>query len=182
MITSPRLSVIVVILVLVSCEKKKLGSELKSAESNGYTYEYVPDDPLKVRIGTQADKQPEAMKAMHKLMVDFPGSQKGFEMARNAMLSQIESERITKSGVLFTYEYAREQGIDYDIRKDVYEKTQTVTLDDIANFQQQYVKGKTLNVVLIGDKDKINFRGLTTIWKRARLRWMSYLVTRKSRE
>jgi len=81
-------------------------------------------------------------------------------MARNAMLSQIESERITKAGVLFTYESAREQGLDYDVRKDVYEKTQKFTLDDIANFQQQYIKGKTLNVVLIGDKDKINFKAL----------------------
>ena len=126
----------------------------------GSAYRPTDNDLFYGYIGTQADKQPEAMKAMHKLMVDFPRSQTGFEMARNAMLSQIESERITKAGVLFTYESAREQGLDYDVRKDVYEKTQKFTLDDIANFQQQYIKGKTLNVVLIGDRNKINFKAL----------------------
>ena len=52
MITSLRLATTVAILFLISCDKKKLSYELKTAESNGYTYEYVPDDPLKVRIYT----------------------------------------------------------------------------------------------------------------------------------
>jgi len=111
-------------------------------------------------IGTQADKQPEAMKAMQKLMVDFPRSETGFEAARNAILNQIESERITKSSILFTYEWTRQLGLDYDTRKDVYEKTQKFTLNDINAFQEQFIKTKKTNVVLIGDKNKINFKEL----------------------
>ena len=34
------------------------------------------------------------------------------------------------------------------------------TLDDIAAFQQDYIKGKNFNIVLIGSKDKINFKAL----------------------
>lgn len=92
--------------------------------------------------------------------MDFPKSEGGFEIARNAILNQIESERITKADILFNYESARKKGVDYDMRKDVYDKTQKFTLNDVTAFQQQYVKGKNFNVVLIGDKDKINFKAL----------------------
>ncbi|MBL0744753.1 M16 family metallopeptidase [Chryseolinea lacunae] len=113
-------------------------------------------------IGTQADKQSEAMKAMKGLLVDFPRVESNFDVARNAILSRIESERITKGRILFTYERARKRGIDYDIRRDVYEQVQHFTLDDIAKFQEQQIKGKPFNVVVIGDKKKIDFKALST--------------------
>ena len=111
-------------------------------------------------IGTQADKQPEAMKAMRGLLTDFPKSEGGFEVARNAILNQIESERITKARILFDYETARKRGLDYDIRKDIYEQTQKFTLADVQKFQEQYIKGQNYNIVLIGNKSKINFKEL----------------------
>jgi predicted Zn-dependent peptidase len=111
-------------------------------------------------IGTQADKQPEAMKAMQKLLTDFPRSESGFDVAKKAILNQIESERITKADILFNYESARKRGLTYDIRKDIYDQTQNFTMDDVAKFQGQYIRGKNYNVVLIGDKDKINFKEL----------------------
>lgn len=111
-------------------------------------------------IGTQADKQPEAMKAMQGLLKDFPKSEAGFEVSRNAILNQIESERITKTRILFNYLDAQKKGLDYDIRKDVYEQAQKFTLEDVAKFEQAYMKGRHFNVVLIGNKDKINLKEL----------------------
>jgi zinc protease len=111
-------------------------------------------------IGTQADKQPEAMKAMLDLLQNFPRSENGFEVARNAIMNQIESQRITKANILFNYESARKRGLDYDVRKDVYEQVQNYTLEDVANFQAQHLKNNKYNIVLIGSKDKINFRDL----------------------
>lgn len=118
------------------------------------------NDMFYAYIGTQADKQPESMKAMLGLLKDFPKSQNGFEVARNSILNQIESERITKSNILFNYETAKRKGLTYDIRKDIYNEVQKFTLDDVAKFQQDYLKGKNFNVVLIGNKDKINFKEL----------------------
>ena len=51
--------------------------------------------------------------------MSFPKSENGFEVAKNAILNQIESQRITKASILFNYETARKKGIDYDIRKDI---------------------------------------------------------------
>ena len=45
------LLVAVLTLLLYGCRQEKT-LELKTAESQGFTYSYVPDDPLKVRIYT----------------------------------------------------------------------------------------------------------------------------------
>jgi predicted Zn-dependent peptidase len=142
--------------------------ELREAQGLAYSafaYYGTADKPTDndlfyAYIGTQADKQPESMKAMMGLLQDFPKSQGGFEVARNSILNQIESERVTKSGILFNYESARRKGLTYDIRKDVYDQVQKFTLDDVEKFQREYLKDKNFNVVLIGSKDKINFKEL----------------------
>lgn len=111
-------------------------------------------------IGTQADKQPEAMRAMLGLLQNFPKSENGFEVAKSAILNKIESQRITKASILFSYETARRRGLDYDVRKDIYEQVQSATLADVEKFQQENLKNNKYNVVLIGSSDKINFRDL----------------------
>ncbi|HLZ15404.1 MAG TPA: insulinase family protein [Cyclobacteriaceae bacterium] len=111
-------------------------------------------------IGTQADKQTESMKAMMGLIQDFPKSESGFEVARTSILNQLESERITKTNILFNYETAKRRGVDHDIRKDAYEQIQNMTIEDIANFQKDYIKGRKFNVVLVGDQKKLNLKNL----------------------
>ena len=118
------------------------------------------NDSFYAYIGMQADKQPEGMKAMTELLENLPKSENGFDVAQNAILSQIESQRITKASILFNYETARKRGLDYDVRKDIYEDVQKATLADIEKFQQENIKNSKYNVVLIGSKDKINFKDL----------------------
>jgi zinc protease len=112
-------------------------------------------------IGTQADKQPEAMDAMMNLIQNFPKSENGFEVAQKSLLSRLESERITKTSILFNYESAKRRGVDHDLRKDIYESIQNMTIEDVANFQKQYIKDKPFNVVLVGDKKKLSFKHLS---------------------
>jgi predicted Zn-dependent peptidase len=111
-------------------------------------------------IGTQADKQAESMKAMTDLIQNFPRSESGFEVARNSLLNQLESERITKTSILFNYENAKRKGLDHDVRKDVYEEIQGMTIEDVANFQKHYIKDRKFNVVLVGDRNKLNLKDL----------------------
>ena len=46
------LGALVIILLMISCNQEKNKFELKTETSNGYSYEYVTNDPLKVRIYT----------------------------------------------------------------------------------------------------------------------------------
>jgi predicted Zn-dependent peptidase len=47
-------------------------------------------------IGTQADKLPEAMKAMEELLDKMPESSASFDLAKESILKGIETERVTK--------------------------------------------------------------------------------------
>ncbi|MDH5382086.1 MAG: insulinase family protein, partial [Cyclobacteriaceae bacterium] len=117
-------------------------------------------DVMFAYIGTQSDKQSEAMAAIRNLIENMPESQTAFDIAKQSILSKIESERITKSGILWNYEAARKQNLDYDIRKDVYEKVQTMTFADLMKFHSEYIKGINFISVLIGNKENINFDDL----------------------
>jgi predicted Zn-dependent peptidase len=111
-------------------------------------------------VGTQADKQPEAMESMLDLLNNMPESEAAFNIAKEAILSQIESERITKSSVLWSYENAKDLGLDYDLRKDVYEKIQNMEFQNLKSFHEKYIKGKPFVTILVGSRDKINFDDL----------------------
>jgi len=111
-------------------------------------------------IGTQADKLPEAMKGMTELLNTMPETEVLFQSAKASIMQSMRSERITKSGVLFSYESARKLGLNYDIRKDIYEKLPAMTLADVRSFQQQYMKGKPYTVLVLGKKSELDVKAL----------------------
>ncbi|MEH0158488.1 insulinase family protein [Limibacter armeniacum] len=111
-------------------------------------------------VGTQADKLNEAMREMKKLMDNLPEDEKAFNTAKASLLSKIESERITKSSVLFNYESALKKGLDHDIRKDVYNAVQNMTLEDVKAFHQNFIKDQNYVICVVGDKKKLDFNVL----------------------
>jgi predicted Zn-dependent peptidase len=111
-------------------------------------------------VGTQADKQPEAMSSMLNLLNNLPESETAFNISKEAILSQIESERITKYSVLRSYERAKDLGLDYDLRKDVYERVKDMNFQDLKAFHEKYVKDKPFVTILIGSRDNIDLKDL----------------------
>jgi predicted Zn-dependent peptidase len=111
-------------------------------------------------IGTQADKLPEAMAGMETLLNDMPMAEANLTVARQSIRNSIATERITKSDVLFAYERAKRLGLDYDLRRDVYEQTANMSLADLKKFQEARVKGRPQTVLVIGSKDRLNFKEL----------------------
>ncbi|MBA9079617.1 M16 family metallopeptidase [Rufibacter quisquiliarum] len=111
-------------------------------------------------IGTQADKLPEAMAGMQELLNDMPLAATNFENAKASVRNSIATERVNKVGILMNYEQARKLGVDHDIRKDIYESLDALTLDQIKAFQQQFVKGQNQTILVIGSKDRLNFKEL----------------------
>lgn len=111
-------------------------------------------------IGTQSDKLPEAMAGMQNLLENMPVAEANFTNAKASIRNSIATERITKANVLFDYERAKKLGIDYDIRRDIYQNINTMTLADIQKFQNQFVKGQPQLILVIGSKDRLNFNEL----------------------
>ena len=118
---------------------------------NNYVFSY---------IGTQADKLPEAMSSMMEIINNMPESQPKFAASKESILQSIRSERITKTGILFSYENAQKLGLDYDIRKDIYTKVPTLSFDEVKAFEQTHLKGKQYNVLTLGNKDLLDLKTL----------------------
>jgi predicted Zn-dependent peptidase len=115
---------------------------------------------LQSYIGAQADKLSEAMAGMQALLTDMPLADANFQNAVASLQNSISTERITKSGILFDYERAKRLGLNYDIRQDVYQSANSMTFDQLKEFQQKYVKGQPQAILVIGSKDKLNFKEL----------------------
>ncbi|HSI90726.1 MAG TPA: insulinase family protein, partial [Adhaeribacter sp.] len=111
-------------------------------------------------IGTQSDKLPEAMVGMQHLLNEMPVAEANFDNAKASIRNTLATERITKSAVLFDYERAKKLGLDYDIRKDIYNNLNITTFEDIKKFQNTYVKEKPQAILVIGSKDRLNFNEL----------------------
>jgi len=116
-------------------------------------------------IGTQSDKLPEAAAGMQALLNDMPQAEANFANAKESILNSISTERITKSDILFDYERAKRLGLDYDIRRDIYQNVNTLTFDDMKKFQEQFVKGQNQEILVIGAKDRLNFKELAKYGK-----------------
>ncbi|WP_457069240.1 M16 family metallopeptidase [Hymenobacter sp. UYAg731] len=111
-------------------------------------------------IGTQSDKLPEAMAGMEALLTDMPVAEANLEIAKNAIRNSISTERITKGNILMSYERAKRLGLDYDLRRDVYASTQKMTFDELKKFQLAKIHGQNQVILVIGSKDRLNFKEL----------------------
>ena len=121
-------------------------------------------------IGTQADKLPEAMAGMYALLNNMPESQVAFASAKEAIKNKIETERITRTSILFNYERAMKFGLTQDVRKDLYDKLPSMSFSSANAFQTKYVKGRPYTILVLGDKNKLD---LNTLSKYGKIKYLS---------
>ena len=119
-----------------------------------YNYSYV---------ATQPDKLKAASDAMIALLNDIPEAQNQFELAKESISKNIESERIIKSDIFWTYVQANDRGIDYDIRKDTYKHMKEVSMDDFKEFFNKHISNKEYVYLVIGNKNMVDFNVLKNL-------------------
>jgi predicted Zn-dependent peptidase len=107
-------------------------------------------------IGSQADKLEEALKGLSDLLNEMPKAEGSFSSARELILQEMCSQRITKADVIFNYLDAEQLGLSADIRRDIYEKVQKCSFEDIANFHKNNIKGKPITTLVLGKKENLN--------------------------
>ena len=54
----------------------------------------------------------------------------------------------------------KRRGIDYDIRKDMYESIENMTIQDMSSFFDQNVKGGEYTALVIGKKSDLDLSAL----------------------
>ncbi|MAZ01168.1 MAG: peptidase M16 [Flavobacteriales bacterium] len=107
-------------------------------------------------IGTQADKLSEGMQGMFDLLNDMPEAKINMENARNGIIQKTNTERITKSKVINQYLKAEKMGLNYDIRKDIYNGVKNFQMNDLVNFHNNYIKNDNYTIMILGNKDALD--------------------------
>jgi predicted Zn-dependent peptidase len=120
---------------------------------------------LQAYVGTQPDKLREAVEAFQTIMEDMPVSAAQIEHARQSVLKQIAAGRIAPSELYWTWRANQQRGIKGDLRELVYKHLQTAQADDLLAYQEQHVKGRRYTWLVIGERERIDFKYLRKIGK-----------------
>ncbi|MFN8286844.1 MAG: insulinase family protein [Chitinophagales bacterium] len=114
-------------------------------------------------VGTQADKLSAALKEMNRLLNDMPEVPQQFDGARESVVKRLESDWITRDGIYWAYDRAQKRGLNYDVRKTIYEKAKTMTAADVHAFFDKHVKGKKYAYLVMGKKEDLNMDALRSL-------------------
>jgi predicted Zn-dependent peptidase len=116
-------------------------------------------------IATQNDKMNDAIDAFLSILNDMPESENAFAIARDAILTNIRTQRTLREQILWSYISAKEFGYDTDRNRELYERIPAYTLDDVKRFQQQYIKDKPYTYCILGDTKDLDFDALGRLGK-----------------
>lgn len=111
-------------------------------------------------IGSQADKLEEALNGLFALLNEMPKSQSSFDAAKESILQEIRTQRITKAAILFDYVAAKDLGNTIDMRKPVFEKVQNLGFDDIKAFHESLIKNKATTLLVLAKKENLDLKVL----------------------
>lgn len=114
-------------------------------------------------VGTQADKLETTMKQMKLLLTDAVLVPKQYEGARTSAVKNMESEWVTGENIFSAYERATKRGLNYDLRKDMYAKIPTISIEEFKAFFDKHVKGKPFTYLVIGKKENVDFKVLEAL-------------------
>lgn len=114
-------------------------------------------------IATQNDKMKQAIEAFDEIINTMPESEAAFNVAKESYINQLRTLRYTKASVLYAFINTRDMGLDYDRARDVFEKVQTMTLDDVKAVQQQWVKDRNYYYLILGDSKNLDLNYLRTL-------------------
>ena len=123
------------------------------------------DDPeyYYTYIVTQNDKMGDCIRQFNNLLDSMPQREAAVEVARQSLMKSIASARTTKFGVLTSYWYNQKRGLNYDIRKTIYETLPKLTLKDLVDFEHEYMADKTYKYIILGNEKELDMNLLEKI-------------------
>ena len=102
---------------------------------------------------------------MDELLTSMPTVEKNLNIAKTQLKKEIESERITQDGIIYSYLAAKELGLNYDIRKNIYDSIDNVSMKDLTNFHSKYLAKKPYTYVILASEKNISTEELKKIGK-----------------
>lgn len=114
-------------------------------------------------IITQNDKMMDCVRQFHQILDTIPQSETAFQIAKDAVVKQLASQRVQKLNVLYSYLAMKKLGLDYDLNEKIYRDVQRLTLQDIVRFEQQQMGRKPYRYIILGDEKELDVPSLERI-------------------
>lgn len=115
------------------------------------------------QIATQNDKMMDAIYAFNEIIENMPLSESAFTLAKEGLLTRLRTDRITKSEVIWSYIEAQDLGINEDRRKTIFNEIQKMTLQDVVNFHEQWIKNRKYSYFILGNQKELDVKSLEKI-------------------
>lgn len=137
--------------------------EIRESQALAYsTYAYYAQPMLPKEIGrmfayvgTQSDKMPAAIHSMNELIHNMPQNQSSFDQAKNSLDNNIRTSRTTKTGIYFAWRTVQLLNLPKTTNELLFDKINTVTMADVVNFQESYVKQGNYTLSILADESKV---------------------------
>lgn len=145
--------------------------ESRALAYSAYTYNMSPyrkdqSSYLRAFVGTQVDKLPEAIPAMMEIINEMPVSGDLIHGAAKAIIKKMNSERVKNSRIYWNYRALQRKGLDFDMRKNVYEEISKAADDKsyaikmVEKFHENNIKNRNFTYLVIGDENKVDMNFL----------------------
>ena len=145
--------------------------ELREARGLAYNAYALYQTPAKkgenesyfTHIIAQNDKMMDCIRVFQQILNDMPASETAFQVAKDAAMKQLASQRTTKISVLGAYLMAKRRGLDYDLNQKVYESLPALQLKDIVSFEKETMANKAYRYIILGDEKNLDMEALGKI-------------------
>jgi len=114
-------------------------------------------------IATQNDKMQKAIEAFDDIINNMPESQAAFDIAKEALITRIRTQRTVRDQVLWNYISDRELGLTEPLDKQIFEKVQHMTIEDVKAIQKKWVKDRSYTYGILGDIKDLDTGYLKTL-------------------
>jgi predicted Zn-dependent peptidase len=114
-------------------------------------------------VGSQADKMNEAVNGMNELLNKLPASEQSFSLAKEAVKKDIETQRLVKDQIIFSYLNELKMGSNIDSRKKIYEELPKITMQSIEDLHNKDMAAKPYTYCIVGSDKKISDANLEKI-------------------
>lgn len=135
-----------------------------SAWASMFPPSYLTDPyMLRTQIATQNDKMIDAINTFNDIINNMPESETAFKLAKDGMIARIRTDRTIKMDVIWDYINAQYLGQNVDSRIKLYNDVQNMTLQDVIDYQNKWIKGRTYTFCILGDKKELDINALKKV-------------------
>ena len=114
-------------------------------------------------IATQNDKMKTAIQAFDEIINRMPESENAFTVAKEALTTRLITERTTGMEILQKYTSDRDLDITEPREKKLYETIPSLTLEDVKETQEEWIKNRIYTYGILGDIKDLDTDYLRTL-------------------